>query len=64
MGKKINIEQESVLILKTTNKKYKDLESLILKIHSYETPCIIKLSFDDGNKNFLNWINDTVNAKN
>ena len=62
--KKINIEKESVLILKTTNKKYKDLESLILKIHSYETPCIIKLSLDDGNKNFLNWINETVNTKN
>ena len=61
---KLEIENESVLILKTTNQKYKDLEGLILKNHSYETPCVIKLPIQDGNKNFLHWINQTVNITN
>ena len=36
----IKIENEAVLIFKTSEKKYKDLEQFVLKIHSYETPCI------------------------
>ena len=54
---KIEIERESVLILKTINQNYKILEDLILKNHSYDTPCIIKMPIEDGNKNFLDWIN-------
>ena len=53
-----------VLILKTTNQNYKFLESFIKKNHSYETPCIIKLPIQDGSKDFLDWINETVKISN
>tara|TARA_B100001741_G_scaffold277044_1_gene248239 strand:- start:40 stop:363 length:324 start_codon:yes stop_codon:yes gene_type:complete len=57
----IQIENEAVLIFKTSEKKYKDLEQFILKIHSYETPCILKLKIDKGQKTFFEWIEKTLN---
>ena len=57
----IQIENEAVLIFKTSEKKYKDLEQFILKIHSYETPCILKLKIDKGQKTFFEWMEKTLN---
>ena len=57
---KIEIENESVLIFKTTEKKYDELEQLILKNHSYEKPCILKLPINGGEKTFMEWIEKTL----
>ena len=40
---KVNIEKETVLILKTIESKFQKLEKLISENHTYETPCILKL---------------------
>lgn len=48
--------QEVVLILKTRNNYYKKIESLIKKIHSYETPCILKIEVAFANRQYLNWL--------
>ena len=58
---KINLEKETVLILKTIENKFKNLEKLINKNHTYETPCILKLDISKGNKKFLNWLETTIN---
>ena len=57
---KINLEKETVLILKTTEDKFGSLEKLISENHTYETPCILKLDITNGNKKFLNWIEETI----
>ena len=57
----IEIENEAVLIFKTTEKKYKDLEKFILNTHTYETPCILKLKIEKGQKTFMDWIEKSVN---
>ncbi len=57
----LKVEKESILIFKTTEEKYNKLEELILKNHTYETPCVLKLPIVEGNKKFLNWIKETVN---
>ena len=57
----IQVENEAVLIFKTTEKKYKSLEQFILKNHSYETPCILKLRIEKGQKTFMEWIEKTLN---
>ena len=59
--KELKIEKESILIFKTTEEKFKKLEDLILKNHTYETPCILKLPITEGHKNFLDWIEETLN---
>ena len=35
-------------------------EKLISEKHTYETPCILKLDITNGNKKFLNWIEETI----
>ena len=59
--KELRIEKESILIFKTTEEKFKKLEDLILKNHTYETPCVLKLPITEGHKNFLDWIEETLN---
>ena len=57
---KVNIEKETVLILKTIESKFQKLEKLISENHTYETPCILKLDILKGNKKFLNWLQSTM----
>ena len=59
--KELKIEKESILIFKTTEEKFKKLEDLILRNHTYETPCVLKLPITEGHKNFLDWIEETLN---
>ena len=59
--KELKIEKETILIFKTTEEKFKKLEDLILKNHTYETPCVLKLPITEGHKNFLDWIEETLN---
>lgn len=58
--KQIQIQDEAVLILKTTDHAYDELERFIIKIHSYEHPCVLKLPIEGGAADFMSWINDTV----
>ena len=57
---KVNLEKETVLILKTIESKFQKLENLISENHTYETPCILKLDISKGNKKFLNWLQSTM----
>ena len=57
---KVNLEKETVLILKTIESKFQKLEKLISENHTYETPCILKLDISNGNKKFLNWLQSTI----
>ena len=57
---KVNLEKETVLILKTIDSKFQKLEKLISENHTYETPCILKVDISKGNKKFLNWLQSTM----
>ena len=49
-------ENETVLILKTTEEKTDALTARIKELHSYECPCIVVLPIEGGNPAFLEWI--------
>jgi periplasmic divalent cation tolerance protein len=55
--KKTCQEKETVLLLKTTSKNFKETEKQIKKIHSYEIPCILKLNVQ-ANKEFDRWVEE------
>ena len=59
----MQIQNESVLILKTTTLKYDELEKFVLAIHSYETPCVLKLPVQSGSEDFAKWIEKNVISK-
>jgi periplasmic divalent cation tolerance protein len=53
-------EQEAILILKTTAEKTDALTARIRELHSYDCPCVVTLPIENGNPDFLNWVNKTV----
>ncbi len=53
-------ENESVLILKTTEKQVEKLSGRIKELHSYDCPCIVALPIESGNPDFLNWVADAT----
>lgn len=48
---------ENQLLIKTTQKRYADLESFIMDNHPYELPEIIAMPLEAGLPAYLNWIN-------
>lgn len=53
---KINHETETIAIAKLSETNFPDLSKKVEKLHSYDTPCILKLPISDGNKAFIDWI--------
>ena len=48
-------EEEWVSLLKTQNSHWEALKSLILEIHPYDTPCIMKTQVE-ANEQYEQWI--------
>ena len=59
-NEKLQNDDETLLILKTNSSKYPLLKKLIKEKHSYKVPCILKIPIDDGNKEYLKWIEDSL----
>ena len=53
---KICADNEWLLVMKTTQRCYLSLETLIVELHIYDTPQIIKLPFVDGFNPYLTWL--------
>jgi len=53
---KINVENECLMIIKTTLQRYSELEAVIRQHHSYSVPEIIALPVVAGSAPYLNWI--------
>jgi len=49
-------DKEVVLIIKTIEEKFKEIEKEIVKLHTYETPCIFSIKVDKVHKPYLNWL--------
>jgi periplasmic divalent cation tolerance protein len=58
--KKINTAKEIVLIGKTIAKNMNKITTYVKKIHSYDCPCIVFVNLQNGNKDFLSWIKNSV----
>lgn len=53
---RIAVENECLMIIKTTRRRYAELEALILQHHSYSVPEIIALPVIAGSISYLNWL--------
>ena len=52
----IHHDEEWMCFAKTRAECYEDVEKLILKMHSYETPEIIATQILKGSKEYLEWL--------
>lgn len=55
---KSSVENECLMIIKTTFQRYSELETVIRQHHSYTVPEIIALPVVAGSVSYLNWIKD------
>ncbi|MFX1325120.1 MAG: divalent-cation tolerance protein CutA [Promethearchaeota archaeon] len=57
---KVEVDDEHLLLIKTTEEKSISLIQKINEIHSYETPECIGFKIEIGSEKYLNWIKDVV----
>lgn len=57
---KIDEAEEVLLLAKTKNDKFNEIVSLVKQAHKYEIPEIIALPIINGNKEYLEWIDEVT----
>ena len=57
---KIDSASEFMLLAKTTRAKFKKIITRVTEIHPYDIPEIIAVPIIDGNKPYLDWIDDSL----
>ncbi len=57
---KIEKADEYAMIVKTRAEKFAELRDEVKKVHSYSVPCICAIPIERGLKEFLDWIDETV----
>lgn len=56
-------EQEVLLIIKTTNERYEELQRRILELHSYTVPEVIAVKIERGSNAYLEWLRQSVSVE-
>ena len=55
---KICNEKEWLLIIKTQQTRFEDLEKKVRSLHSYRVPEIVSLPIIEGHQPYLNWLEE------
>lgn len=53
---RINTETECLMIIKTTRRRFAELESVVRQHHSYTVPEIVAIPLIAGSEAYLNWV--------
>ncbi len=53
-------EEEALLIMKTKADKVKEVIDRVKVLHSYDVPEVIALPIIDGNKDYMDWVRESV----
>ena len=54
----ITRDNETLMIIKTIDDRYADLERRVKELHSYSAPEVIALRIDRGSEQYLNWLRE------
>jgi periplasmic divalent cation tolerance protein len=56
------VDEELLLIIKTTESIFDELVSAVKDVHPYDVPEIIAVPLAAGSKDYLDWIQEVVRA--
>lgn len=59
---KVESAREFLLILKSSRRRFRALESAVRRMHTYDVPEIVALPVVEGSRAYLEWISDSVRA--
>jgi periplasmic divalent cation tolerance protein len=54
------VSAETLLVIKTTEERYQQLEELVKALHQYTTPEVVALRIDRGLAAYLSWLHDST----
>jgi periplasmic divalent cation tolerance protein len=57
---KLEKSGEYVLLCKTRKENFSKIKKRVKEIHSYEVPAILAFEIARGNKEYLDWVDDSV----
>jgi periplasmic divalent cation tolerance protein len=57
---KIESATEVLLIIKTSRRRFREVQAAIKRLHSYEVPEIIALPIAAGSEGYLSWLAESV----
>lgn len=57
---KVRIARETLLMIKTTKRRFHRVKEFVQKNHSYEIPEMIGVSISQGSREYLSWLNESV----
>jgi periplasmic divalent cation tolerance protein len=57
---KVTHDSETLMIIKTTNDRYPELERRVRELHSYGTPEVIALKLHRGSEDYLTWLREST----
>jgi len=60
---KITEEDEKLLVIKTRQDRFEPLRAAIRELHSYEVPEILALPVEDGDADYLGWIDRCLDSE-
>lgn len=52
--------EETVLVAKTMEDRFAELNRAVRRLHSYETPCVAALPLVAGDPDYLAWVEDST----
>lgn len=58
---KFNQNEESIILMKSKEHHFEEIENEIKKVHKYEIPEILCIPIIKGNKDYLNWLDKQTN---
>lgn len=59
---KVTRDHEALMIIKTTDERYEELERRVKELHSYSTPEVIAISIEQGSADYLKWLLESTAA--
>ena len=52
----LEVTEEVILIAKTNEYLFQEIISHVKKIHSYTVPCILSIPIQNGNEEYMKWL--------
>ena len=53
-------DNETLMIVKTSDERYDELERRVKELHSYTTPEVIAIKIERGSADYLNWLREST----
>lgn len=60
---KVCDESEQLVLIKTTQQRYSDLERRLTELHPYDTPEVLAIPVAAGSVRYLDWVGQSVQKK-